>query len=579
MAKVVLPFSRENKADEHGKGFEDCALYKKLPPPFQEVVQAHPFLLEYLHMVPIDEVGLPEYRPRLTRKMEETKEPNIIYPVAEGIFAHVLADREDSRNHYITVEPTLTMELDELAREVESRCIEFGDRLPPFDTEGDHKSQLMRYVELVTVDGERSPVIAAPKKGLFRRQTRTLTRLSMNARELEGIKYLFVRDKIGLGVLDPVVKDPYIEDISCSGVGQLFIEHKIFGGLKSVINFATMEELDEFVLRLAEQLRKPVTYRTPIADATLPSGARINIVFGRDVSKRGSNFSIRRFSDEPLSIFELVEFGTIDYRMLAYLSLCLANGMNIFVAGESASGKTSMLNALTAFIPPTAKIVTIEDTPELQIPHENWIREVVASDKREATGAAVTTFDLLKAALRQRPNEIMVGEIRGPEGNIAFQAMQTGHSVMSTFHAASVQKLIQRMTAAPILVPKAYIDNLNVAVMMATVKLPSGKVGRRITSVDEIVGYDPPTESFNIVQAFKWDETTDRFDFTGHMTSFIMEHKIAPRMGLAGRSKQKVYSEIERRARIFATLHKERNVRGFYEVLGVLSRAQKEGLL
>jgi flagellar protein FlaI len=184
---------------------------------------------------------------------------------------------------------------------------------------------------------------------------------------------------------------------------------------------------------LAEQIRKPVTYKEPIAVATLPDGSRINIVYGRDVSKRGSNFTIRKFNETPVSIFDLVGFGSLNYQMLAYLSLVIGNGMNLFVSGETASGKTTLLNAVTTFIHPLAKIITIEDTPELQVPHQNWIREVVQSTKTDDTSGAVTMFDLLKAALRQRPNEIMVGEIRGAEGNIAFQAMQTGHSVMATF--------------------------------------------------------------------------------------------------------------------------------------------------
>jgi flagellar protein FlaI len=187
-------------------------------------------------------------------------------------------------------------------------------------------------------------------------------------------------------------------------------------------------------------------------------------------------------------------------------------------------------------------------------------------------------FDLLKAALRQRPNEIMIGEIRGPEGNIAFQAMQTGHSVMATFHAATVEKLIQRITNNPISVPKAYIDNLNVVVLTSSVKLPNGKAGRRVVGIDEIVGYDQASGSYNIVQAFKWNEDTDTFDFTGFMTSYVLEFKIAHKLGLGGRKKRKIYDELERRATILKKLHKEQGITGFYEVLEVLGKAQKQGL-
>jgi len=580
MTEMVLPFSRENKVDNHGSGFHNCELYQALSPPLQEAAQEQLHLFEYLHWLPIDEVGVPRYYAKLTRKMEEMKQPNIIYPLTEGIFAHVLLDDKDTRNHYIVIEPTLTMELEETMSQVESRCIEFGDQLPEFDAEGDKERQLLHYVEQMTsLGGHQEAPVSGGRTGLMRRSRPGLTKVGLTERELEGVKYLFVRDKLGLGAIEPLVSDAYIEDIGCSGVGHLFIEHKIFKGLKSPITFSSLEDLDEFVLRLAEQIGKPVSYKEPIADATLPSGARINIVYGRDVSKRGSNFSIRKFSVVPTSIFELVDLGTINYQMLAYLSLVIPNGMNVFVAGESASGKTTMLNALTTFIHPMSKIVSIEDTPELQVPHENWIREVVQTDKQEDASGAVTTFDLLKAALRQRPNEILVGEIRGPEGNVAFQAMQTGHAVMATFHASTMEKLIQRMTAAPILVPKAYMDNLNVAILMRSVRLPNGSIGRRITEIDEIVGFDPPSQSFDIVEAFKLNELTDTFDFTGFMNSFVLEHKIATRIGIPSREKQRIYAEVDRRARIFAKLHKERGITGFYEVLRVLGQAQKEGLL
>ncbi len=580
MVEMVLPFSRENNADTHEGTASRCELYEMLPEEMRAVCDEHVYLLEYLHMVPISQVGVPRYYSELSRKMDDIKEPNLIYPIGDGIFVHILVDFQESRNHYILVEPTLTQDLDGLAKVIEERCIEFGDRLPEFDVDGDQQSQLLGYVDEMTAVSGTAQTDAPRRRIPFVGKAGTrFNPVGLTERELEGIRYLFVRDKIGLGPLQPLLLDSYIEDIGCSGLGQLFIEHRIFKGLKSTITFTTLDELDSFVLRLAEQIKKPVTYRTPIADATLPGGSRINIVYGRDVSKRGSNFSIRKFSEVPASIFDLVTFGTVDYTMLAYFSLVVGNGMNVFIAGESASGKTTMLNALTTFFDATAKVVSIEDTPELQVPQDNWIREVVQSDGAQGTGAQVTTFDLLKAALRQRPNQILVGEIRGAEGAVAFQAMQTGHSVMATFHASSVEKLIQRLTAAPILVPRAYIDNLNLAVIMSSVKLPNGKIGRRVISIDEIIGYDSPSESFDIVKTFRWDSETDKIEFTGRMTSFLLEHKIATRIGIPSNKRSKIYGEVDRRANIFSKLHQERKVTDFYEVLDVLARAQREGLL
>ncbi len=582
MPNVTLPFDIGHEVKEDDLEQKRNELREILPETLREVVEQYSHLLDYLCRLPIERVGMPDYMPELSRKMSDVRVPNVIYPIKkDGIFVHIFFDEGGYRHHYIPIEPTTTLRLDTLSEQIEDACIAISEKIPGINPEVDREKQLMKYLSDVTANLEkpRSKSLIQIIKGIKKKkEVDPLEGVRVSKRELDGIKYLFVRDKVRMGVLDTLVSDPYIEDISCSGTGNVFIEHKVFKSLKSTVNFTTLDDLDEYVIELAERIRKPVTYKNPIADATLPDGSRINIVYGRDVSKRGSNFSIRRFSEVPLSIFEILEFGSINYHMLAYLSLMVANGMNVFVAGESASGKTSLLNAITAFIPPLAKIITIEDTPELQVPHKNWIREVVQTTKAEDTSGAVTMFDLLKAALRQRPNEIIVGEIRGKEGNIAFQAMQTGHSVMATFHAASIEKLIQRITGEPISVPKAYIDNLNVAVLTGMVRLPNGKTGRRITSIAEIVGWEPSTQSFNISEAFQYEESKDAYSFVGHGSSYLLEHKIAPRLGIPNNKKQKIYDEIERRANILKELHTVQKIRGFYEVLDVLSRAQRQGL-
>jgi len=542
--------------------------------------EENPHLLEYVSRLRASGIAIPEYVAKLSKKMSDRKEPNLIYPVGtNGIFIHILYDATGDMHNYIAVEPTTSVDLSELMVKVEDACIAVSENIPGIDPYADRQEQLLMYIDQVTTYDEVAGPKPLKKNFLQRKNDKSVAKVNVTPRELEGIKYLFIREKIRMGVLDPIIADPYIEDISCAGLGNLFIAHKIFGALKSTITFSEMEELDEFVIRLAERVGKAVTIRQPIIDATLPDGSRINIVYGRDVSKRGSNFSIRKFSEVPLSIFNIVEFGTADYMMLAYLSLAVGLGMNIFIAGESASGKTALLNAVTVFIPPQAKIVSIEDTPELQVPHHNWVREVVQTTKADDTSGAVTMFDLLRAALRQRPNEIIVGEIRGKEGNVVFQAMQTGHSAMSTFHASTIEKLIQRITGDPISVPKTYLDNLNIAVLMGIVRLPNGGTARRVTSIAEIVSWDPTSQSFNITEAFHHNEATDTFDFTGYMTSYIMEYKVAPMLGIPSNQPARVYAELKRRAAILETLHKQKGVSGFYEVLDVLSKAQREGLL
>jgi flagellar protein FlaI len=406
-----------------------------------------------------------------------------------------------------------------------------------------------------------------------------IEKLYLSAQELEAVRYRVLRDKVGLGVLQPLLLDPYIEDISCSGVGHIFIEHKIFKSVQSSIFFATHDDVDEFAVWLGEWIKSPVTVRNPLVDAVLPDGSRINIVYGREISKRGSNFTIRRFSGTPTSVLELIEFGSLDYTIAAYLSLMLEAGMNCFVVGATASGKTTLLNAITAFLKPESKIVTIEDTPEVQVPHKNWVQESTRHGGGEKKGSDVGMFELLKAALRQRPDLIIVGEIRATEAVVAFQAMQTGHGVMSTFHAATVEKLIQRLTGDPINIPKTYIDNLNLAVIQSAVRLADGRSARRVMSVNEIIGYDPVTESFSFLEAFRWNPATDKFEFPGYMNSFLLEQHIAIKRGIPPHRRKEIYSELKRRAKIFEKLHKEKGVTDFYEFFQILSEARKQKLL
>ena len=580
---MALPFDTVNNADSHEGGQATCPLHGLLSEPLRERTEQTSHLMDYLHMVPIGEVGVPDFYPELSHKLGDIKQPNLIYPVAEHIFIHIYPDPQDVRDYYIPVEPTLVGGLGPLLSKLERRVLAYVDELSQAETEEAKAQVLITAVEencRVRGNGDKNG--GNGRRGLFGLRRKPADedeeQITVTARQLAGLKYLIVRDKIGMGVIDPMVRDPYIEDITCSGLGPLFIEHKVFKGLKSSVSFDTIEELDEFALRLAEKVKKPVTFRSPIVDAALPDGSRLNIVYGEDVSKRGSNFSIRKFTAVPLSVLDLVEFGAMSHHMAAYLSLVVGEGMNMFICGETASGKTTLLNAFTTFIPPDAKIVSIEDTPELQVPHPNWTREVIRdSSTAAAETSTVTMFNLLKAALRQRPNAIIVGEIRGEEGSVAFQAMQTGHQVMSTFHASTVEKVIQRITGNPISVPKVYVDNVNVVILCSAVRLPSGKKGRRVTSINEIIEYDPSSDSFSYAEIFRWEPSRDEFEFTGRMNSYMLESRIAPRRGLPTTNKRAIYQELDRRATLLKKLQ-ESGKANFYDLYKVLGKAQREGL-
>lgn len=570
MPHIELPFPDIEWSDaSHVGGCQTCSA---IAPELREQMEELAHLRRYVHTIPIEEYGVPVYAETLDRSMGSDDNLNYIYPVGNSVFAHVVADPHDARNWYVPIEPVILSNYDALMEIIEELLVEAVHKFnQPVGGEEQREVLLHALDKVVNVSstGSLAPSAGwkAPKPG---------GRVTLGQIDLDAVRYLLLRDKIGLGILDAMILDPNIEDVSCAGLGPIFLEHKVFKALKSTVIFDKHEDLDAFLRRTSERINKPVTYRKPIVDATLPDGSRVNIVYGEEVSKRGSNFTIRKFTATPLSVMDVVSGGACTYQMIAYLSIMIEEGMNIWVSGETASGKTTLLNALTTFMAGDAKVVTVEDTPEVQIPHPNWLREVVRGAAGEA--ASVTMFDLLKAALRQRPNAIIVGEIRGEEGNIAFQAMQTGHAVMATFHAATVEKLIQRVTASPILVPKSYIDNLNIVVIASAVKLPNGKLGRRIMSVNELFGYDSVTDSFSYAEVFHWDPISDVHEFTGFMNSYLLENKVAPARGIPPNQRKRIYQEIDRRTKVLEKLHKGSGISDFYELYRVLGNARKQGL-
>lgn len=610
---VRLPFTpAENEEGEDCfNHLDSCALFRMLPANAKEYVKKSPHLLEYLHIYPVDTCGMPLFFSELKRDLKSMKEPNLIYPANDETFIHIFPDPNDTRNYYIPIEPSFLHNIAQYLPVVENKLIDLLDALEQDPVSEKERSDVLRKL-IAQVLYEKRPgedIIGDPNNGSqtrgFKNKIVTFLntdftakrknrqndlssvslpslpdgRIIVNPQEFKAIQYVMARDKIEMGPLKPFISDRYIEDISCDGVGPIFVEHKIFKGLKSVIEFHRAEELDQFVIKIAERIKRPLTYRNPIVDATLPDGSRINIVYGSEISKHGSNFTIRKAMDDPISVLQLIEFKTCDYMIAAYLWICLEHGMSLFMSGETASGKTTSLNAITAFLPAENKIVTIEDTPELKIPHHNWIREVSkGKGKGEGEGSEVTMFDLLKSALRQRPNQILVGEIRGVEGSVAFGAMQTGHPVMSTFHAASVEKLIQRLCGDPINIPKTYVDNLNIVVIQSAVKRPTGEVVRRMISVSELLGYNTETGGFSFVEMFHYNPITDTHDFTGKGSSYLLEEKIATMLGIPDHKKADIYLEIEKRAKILERLHKA-GYSGFYQLFDMLTKVKKQGLL
>jgi archaeal flagellar protein FlaI len=359
------------------------------------------------------------------------------------------------------------------------------------------------------------------------------------------VKGRILRDLVSYGPLEPVMRDPNVEDLQGVGRSALFVVHRHFGMLQLEPVFQDEAAFEAYLRNLSERVGRPVSEGRPIVDASLPDGSRINIVFSESVSKRGPSFSVRRVQEHPASIVQLVKWGTLDAEMAAYLWLCIENGMSVFVCGESACGKTTTLNALLALVPPKHKVYTAEDTAEVTPPHKVWQRLLTRETGPE--DSRVGMFDLLKAALRSRPNYIIVGEIRGAEGNVAFQAMQTGHPVIASFHASNVRKMIQRLTSEPINVPVTFIDNLNVAVFQQAVHV-KGRLLRRIVSIDEIEGFSPLDGGVVTRPMFLWDRPRDEHRMKGKFNSHVLEHKIGEKLGDA--DPRAIYGELAVRTKV-----------------------------
>lgn len=542
---------------------------------FMDAMRRNPHLRAYVEKEG-RKLGVPAFYTTLSRDMRYWENPHLIYPVGDPIFIHVFPDSEvRTRRVYRVIEPKLPNARAELLQTVESRIVAQIDERLEVETQEEKFQILMELLSrVVYVPGSReSSPQSRSRFTIPFLKSGGIKRIPLTSFEYQIMKYLLHKSMIGLGILEPLIRDPYIEDISCDGLGPMFLEHKIFQSLACDFGFDTKETLNEFALWLSERAGKQATHRNPIVDTILSDGSRLNLVYGEDVSMKGTNFTIRKFSPAPLAVSKLISFGTMDATLAAYLWMLVKEGMNLFVCGETASGKTTTLTAITAFIKPTSKIVSIEETPEVQLPHENWIREVTRSSQREES--TVGMFELLKSALRQRPNYIIVGEIRGVEGNIAFQAMMTGHPVLSTFHSSSVQKTIQRLTGNPILVPKTHITNLNAIVIQNAIYDATGRMKRKVTSVNEIVGYNPNSDSFSFIEAFHWEPGEDKFFFRAEGNSYLLEEKIGRTRGYSSGELSIIYDELKARADFLRKLTDE-NVSDYQEFFKRIVDADKK---
>jgi len=521
---------------------------KQLSLPVQPEPELKPEAIEYVKDVELPKEALSKSVSLKELGFSENEWEEIdFYPLNEPFsYVEILREKESFEKRYFLVEVEITEEEKEILDFITDTLKSYS-----FDTEEYELRDQAEYLLTVFED-------------IIKEYNITLTENSKSK-----ILYFLGKTSIGFGKLDPIMHDPNIEDISCDGAGiPIFLYHRKYGSLKSNIEFKTEEELSSFIYRLAQKCGKHISIAEPMLDATMPDGSRIQMTLSDEITTRGSTFTIRKFKDDPFSPSDLLEYNTMSSEMIAYLWLAIENGVNALFAGGTASGKTTALNAVALFIPPDSKIVTIEETRELNLPHKNWIPGVartgfgpVIADKMQGE---IDMYDLMKAALRQRPEYIIVGEIRGREAYVLFQAMATGHATYSTVHADSAQSLIHRLEGKPINIPRVMLQSLDIVSLHVTTRVKNNRV-RRCKQIIEIIDIDPTTKEILTNEVFRWDPVEDKFIYSGK--SYVLE-RIRAEKDL---SREEMTQEIQRRQRIIEWMNKN-NIREFKEVANIIAR-------
>ena len=479
------------------------------------------------------------------------KDVNLTYPVGEPFqYVHIGFDHEAGELQYKVVEPALGSEELETLGVVE-RAFEKMISTNLDLIEGGHREEYLkdRFDSIISIFN-----------------------LHVTKEQKDRIFFHLRKQYLGYGRIDTLMKDKYIEDISCNGSNLfLYVLHRIYGSVKTDVIYEEVE-LNNFVLKLAQISGRHVSLLQPIRDVTLPDGSRANLTLGSEVTKKGSTFTIRKFRANPISPIELMDYQSVDAQQLAYLWILMEYKRSILVSGGTATGKTTFLNVLCAFIPDEYKIVSIEDTAELNLMHPNWIESVtrMGFGAAEAVGASgvsgisrkapgdISLYDLLVAALRQRPEFIIVGEVRGEEAFTLFQAIAVGHAALGTIHAGSMNELLARIESNPMNVPRSLLSNLDAVIFPMHIKKGERSL-RRISNIVEILELDRESGDLITNTSYKWVPETDVFKFQGR--TFLFD-KIKETYGIG---KDLLFQELKDRADFLNWLQRH-NVRDYQQV-------------
>ncbi len=488
----------------------------------------------------------------------------LVLPVKQEILKHegLNGDEWKEQDFYSLIEPFATVSILQNSETKERRYVLI--ELPLTPEEKEHHRFIVDAMNFFSINA--NDIQTKGIEGVFEHKIQEIIsdyRLSIPPLSEQKIMYWLKKEFLGLGILEPLMKDGSIEDISCDGsTVHLFIYHRRFGSIQSNVLFTDEEELSSFVMRLAQRCGKYISIANPMLDATMPDGSRIQMTLSTEVSTKGSTFTIRKFKENPLSPADLVGFNTMSAEMMAYMWMAVQYGANALIAGGTASGKTSTLNAMALFIPRESKIVSIEETREINLPHPNWIPGVTRTGfggnfEGKLTGE-IDLYDLMKAALRQRPEYIIVGEIRGKEAYVLFQAMATGHTTYSTVHADSTKSLIHRLEGEPINIPRIMLHSLDIICIQTIARIKDKRV-RRCKQIIEIIDIDPTTKEILTNEVFRWDPITDTYQYTGK--SFFLD-TIRQK---TNQTSERIIEEMHQRARLLHWLVSQ-NIHDFDEV-------------
>ena len=463
----------------------------------------------------------------------------------------ILLDNERKEYLYEVIEPQLT----EKQEQMKNKLISLFKKYADIDVYEGNINEKWRILE------------KAMEKLIHDKQ------IKLEKTEKDIILYYIFREFAGYGRIDILMHDPDIEDISCDGHGiPIFIVHKQYESIKTNIVYKDADELDSFVVKLSQMCGKQISVYEPVVDGKLADGSRLQTTLGRTITLL-STFTIRRFREDPLTPIDLLNNNTISVDLAAYFWLTIEKGCNILFCGGTASGKTTMLNALSLFVPSSYKIVSIEDTREINLPHENWIagttRSGFTSTESLKTSRDIDMFDLIRVALRQRPRVIIVGEVRGKEAYSLFQAMTTGHLSYSTVHASDMHSLIQRLENPPISLPRALLTSLDTIVFLNSV-IVKGNPVRRITNVTEIIELDAGTNRLVTMSPFEWvGGNEDRFQNNGaSRLLYRIRHE-------NGWSDTELQQELQNRMQVLEWMRKQ-NLRSYTDVGKIVATYLKD---